>query len=116
MKDLKKAAAMQADQVERIQEVVDAFRDPTIMVGDFNSVRNSALHRALRSGLEDTWESAGEGLGWTREYKGFPLRIDYIYASPAFAPQSVRALDFTMPPDESSDHRAIVAALHWKQE
>lgn len=116
MKDLKKAAAMQADQVERIQEVVDAFRDPTIMVGDFNSVRNSALHRTLRSGLEDTWESAGEGLGWTREYKGFPLRIDYIYASPVFAPQSARALDFTMPPDKSSDHRAIVAVLHWKQE
>jgi vancomycin resistance protein VanJ len=117
MTSLKDAAKIQARQVDQIQEVVDAFRDPTIMVGDFNSARNSALHRTLRSGLEDTWESAGRGRGWTREYKNFPLRIDYIYASPVFAAQSVSALDCTMPAGlECSDHRAIVAALHWKQE
>ena len=89
---------------------VGRFRDPTVVVGDFNSTRDAALHTALRRVLTDAWERGGVGFGATTRLGGWlPLRIDYVYVTRAFA---VR--DAHVPARDCSDHRPVVADLVWR--
>jgi endonuclease/exonuclease/phosphatase (EEP) superfamily protein YafD len=115
LRDLETAAAVQTRQVDRIRDVLSRFADPTVIAGDFNSVRNGALHRTLRSSLVDTWEVSGSGSGWTARRWGIPFRIDYIYTTKdAFHVDRARTLDCDLPDDLAcSDHRAMVTELRW---
>jgi len=97
----------QADQSAALLERVARLRDPTVIAGDFNSTRDTALHVQLRSHLTDTWEQVGRGFGGTiRAFDHIPLRIDYIYASDAFAPRAAQ-----VPSVPCSDHLPVVADL-----
>lgn len=97
----------QSDQSAALLERVDRFRDPTVVAGDFNSTRDSALHAALREPLKDTWETGGIGFGGTvRLFDWLPLRIDYIYASHEFRIEKTSVLDVGC-----SDHQAVVTDL-----
>lgn len=105
--DAEAVARAQGRQSKAIVDRVDAFEDPTLLTGDFNSTRDSALHGRLRQGLVDTWEQAGQGFGSTTDWLSWiPLRVDYIYATPAFAVVDSRVLDAGC-----SDHRPVVADL-----
>jgi endonuclease/exonuclease/phosphatase (EEP) superfamily protein YafD len=100
-------AKSQADQSAALLERVDKFHDPTLVGGDFNSTRDSALHAALRQRMTDSWEHGGFGLGSTVFlFDWLPLRIDYVYASPEFR---VRSSD--VPKVGCSDHRPVVSDL-----
>jgi endonuclease/exonuclease/phosphatase (EEP) superfamily protein YafD len=97
----------QSDQSAALLERVDKFRDPSVVGGDFNSTRDSALHAALREVLKDTWEIGGEGFGGTVHlFDWLPLRIDYIYASHEFRVEKTSVLDVGC-----SDHQAVVTDL-----
>jgi hypothetical protein len=97
----------QSDQSAALLQRVDKFRDPTVVGGDFNSTRDSALHAALREPLKDTWEVAGIGFGGTvRLFDWLPLRIDYVYASREFQVRETRVLDVGC-----SDHQPVVTDL-----
>jgi endonuclease/exonuclease/phosphatase (EEP) superfamily protein YafD len=97
----------QADQTAALLERVRRFRDPTVVAGDFNSTRDTSLHRQLRQHLADTWERGGVGFGGTIDVADWlPLRIDYVYASPDFD-----VVSSTVPALGCSDHRPVVSEL-----
>jgi endonuclease/exonuclease/phosphatase (EEP) superfamily protein YafD len=100
----------QADQSAALLERVDKFADPTVVAGDFNSTRDSAIHAALRRKLKDTWEVGGLGFGGTVHLFDYvPLRVDYVYASDAF-----HVTDTVVPVLGCSDHRPVVSNLTLK--
>jgi endonuclease/exonuclease/phosphatase (EEP) superfamily protein YafD len=88
---------------------VRGFKDPTIVAGDFNSVRDAPLHGRMRARLRDAFEVAGWGPGFTvwRGPEGLlPFRIDYVYVTEDFAVKSASA-----PAIDCSDHRPVLAEL-----
>jgi endonuclease/exonuclease/phosphatase (EEP) superfamily protein YafD len=97
----------QGNQSAALLDQVSRFHDPTVVAGDFNSTRDTALHTSLREHLVDAWERAGSGLGGTTRFlDALPLRVDYVYVTPGIAVRGVRVL-----PDACSDHQAVVADL-----
>lgn len=101
----------QVDQARALLDRTARLQDPTLVMGDFNSTRDTALHVSLRRDLIDTWEAAGRGFGATVAFLGhLPLRVDYLYASAALSP--VRA---TVPDARCSDHQPVVADLVFKR-
>ena len=102
-----RVVAAQSDQSAALLDRVAKLHDPTIVAGDFNSTRDMALHVALRTHLQDVWERAGHGFGGTIQVFGsVPLRVDYIYASPAFAVQEAATPAFGC-----SDHEPVTTQL-----
>lgn len=100
-------ARSQSDQSAALLDRVDKFLDPTVIGGDFNSTRDSALHAALRGSLADAWERGGLGFGATVFlFDHLPLRVDYVYASHEFGVRST-----TVPDLGCSDHRPVVTDL-----
>jgi len=109
--DYKKQVVLQGSQVSTALKQIKTFRDPTIVAGDFNSTRDSAIHAELRKNLTDTWSEAGWGFGASRYWGGFlPLRIDYIYVSHEFSVQTSQTIA-----SDCSDHRPIVSEVFLKQ-
>lgn len=97
----------QGNQSAALIEHVSRFRDPTIVAGDFNSTRDTALHDTLRDTLVDAWERGGRGFGATiRFLDRLPLRVDYVYVTPSFA-----VVDARVPSLSCSDHRPVVTDL-----
>ena len=95
----------QADQSAALLERVNKFKDPTVVAGDFNSTRDSALHASLRYTLKDTWEVGGAGFGGTVQlFDWLPLRIDYVYVTDQFRVRSAE-----VPPLGCSDHQPVLA-------
>lgn len=102
-----RVARRQANQSAALVERVVRLRDPTIVAGDFNSTRDFWLHASLRDHLVDTWERAGLGFGATKYvWDWLPLRIDFVYASPA-----LQVVSTEVQPDPCSDHRAVTTTL-----
>ena len=97
----------QANQVAALLLRVGRLKDPTVVAGDFNSTRDTALHAALRRHLMDAWERGGFGFGGTIDVGDWvPLRVDYVYASPDFSVTKA-----AVPGVGCSDHRPVVADL-----
>jgi len=86
--------------------------EPTLLVGDFNTVDQSEDYRAVRdAGLRDAFREAGWGLGvtWPMRLSVPPLvRIDYIWMTPDFV-----ATNAWVGPEAGSDHLPVLADLVW---
>ncbi len=94
----------QSDQAAALVARLQKLKDPTLVVGDFNSTRDAALHVALRRLLVDTWSVAGRGRGATAFLWGkIPLRVDFQYATEDLRPAHVAVLRV-----DCSDHRPVV--------
>lgn len=99
--------AAQSDQATALLQRMAKLSDPTLVAGDFNSTRDAALHVGLRRHLTDAWERGGLGFGGTVElFELAPLRVDYVYASEAFA---VRGAEVGQA--RCSDHKPVIASL-----
>ncbi|MFN7133412.1 MAG: endonuclease/exonuclease/phosphatase family protein, partial [Myxococcales bacterium] len=92
----------------RIREELAWDPLPKVLLGDFNDVPGSLMHRAVRSRLVDVFKLAGEGRGGT-----FPLvpklvtpRIDYIFASPELTPTHAKVIR-----TRASDHHILTAEV-----
>jgi endonuclease/exonuclease/phosphatase (EEP) superfamily protein YafD len=97
----------QVDQAAALLDRMSKLRDPTVVLGDFNSTRDTSLHVALRGVLSDAWERGGRGFGATvRFFDRLPLRVDYAYVSDAFDVVGAR-----VPEAGCSDHEPVVADL-----
>jgi len=86
-----------------------ACRDPVVLLGDFNALPGSRVHRRLAARLPD----AQGGRGWARPT--FParlplLRIDHVFVSRGVAVRGVRTVGGTLA-RVASDHLPLVADL-----
>ena len=79
---------------------------PTILGGDFNAPAGDAVFRLLPTSLHDTFAAAGRGWGNTIINEIPVLRIDQIWVSRHFRPESVTARR-----TKHSDHRMVVCDL-----
>lgn len=88
---------------------------PALLLGDFNFVRGSPGYRLVRrAGFVDIYRAAGSGPRLTyptrHQYVRVPLprmlRIDYIWATPHFAPVAS-----WVGPHLGSDHRSLFAEV-----
>ena len=99
--------ARQGRQSSALLGRVSLYRDPTLILGDFNSTRDSALHTELRRSFVDTYARGSRGFGATVHALGWlPLRVDYIYSTPDFAVRSSQ-----LGPANCSDHRPVISQL-----
>lgn len=97
-------AKSQSDHAAALLDRVDRFEDPTLIGGDFNSTRDSALHVSLRRRLTDAWQAGGSWYGPTVFlFDLLPLRVDYVYQTPQF-----HTVGTWVPPVGCSDHRPVV--------
>lgn len=93
------------DEITEIRKAIDDSPYPVILAGDFNSVPNSYEYYTLGRGLTDAFVEVGRGSSTTfHDYK-FPIRIDYIFASPELRPINYR-VDRTV---KLSDHYPVIA-------
>jgi endonuclease/exonuclease/phosphatase (EEP) superfamily protein YafD len=115
LRDLTRSGAQatraQSDQSAALLARVGRLSDPTLLAGDFNSTRDAALHRELRSTLTDVWEHGGQGMGSTVDLLDLlPIRVDYLYATGDFEVAGAQVPDLGC-----SDHRPVVGQLALRQ-
>ena len=94
-------------QAIKISKIVEQFKDPTILAGDFNSTPEMPMHYRFRKIFNDSWIQSGNGFGHTRNWAGIiPLRIDYIYTSKGLNSSYIKTLDHFF-----SDHKPIISII-----
>ncbi|WP_372755520.1 endonuclease/exonuclease/phosphatase family protein [Mariniflexile sp.] len=97
---------MQQSQTEMLLKHQSESRYKTIICGDFNNTAFSYVYRKIKGDLKDTFLEAGNGFGRTYDFKFFPVRIDFIFADPAFAVNGFKAYN-----EHYSDHYPISTML-----
>lgn len=101
-----------AAESEALARVVAADSLPAVVMGDLNSAPDNWSARVLRTaGARRTDAQRAAGAGWGRTYPASrPLvRIDVVYADPAFEVLAARAVGVGF-----SDHRPVQAWLRWR--
>ena len=108
LRQILKTTTKQGEQAEALMEVINTFKDPTLIMGDFNAPPHSSVHWALGQQWVDVWERAGYTFGATRFFGGWlPFRVDFIYAlAGAFEIGGASVI-----PADCSDHRPIAAQV-----
>ncbi|EOZ95692.1 hypothetical protein A33Q_3054 [Indibacter alkaliphilus LW1] len=106
---LKRGQVTRASQLGILEEHMRNSPYVNILVGDFNDVPYSYTYFTLRKFMENAFESAGSGLGFTYNRVLFFLRIDNI-----FYEKPLRVFNFkTHKEVDYSDHYPISAIFDW---
>ncbi len=94
-------------QASALQNTIYKFKDPTIMLGDFNSTPDTSIHSMIRKKFNDSFYLKGSGFGASFWLMGIiPLRIDYIYLTKEFKISQSYVVT-----SNASDHRPMVSDL-----
>ena len=69
--------------IERIVDLTQKLKDPTVIGGDFNTPPTGSVHDVLTSiDMQDSHKEVGSGWGFTTERFGLLFnRIDFFYGS-----------------------------------
>lgn len=102
----KRVMLKQYEQANLIRENMATTSLKKILVGDFNNTQYSNIYRTIKGDMKDSYIEKGSGFGMTYNLFGFPLRIDYILADPAF-----EILSHTNYKVKLSDHYPVMATL-----
>jgi endonuclease/exonuclease/phosphatase family metal-dependent hydrolase len=81
LKKLKKGAIQRTTQIKALAAHIDNCPYPVIVCGDLNDTPYSYSYQTLRKHLNNSFEKAGNGMGFTYNGKLY-LRIDQQFASP----------------------------------
>lgn len=108
--ELERNSRIRAEQVREIRAVIDSTHFPLILAGDFNDTPSSYTYRKLKGELTDGFQDVGNGFGGTFRYVGGILRIDYVLYDDQFS-----GVNYYMPDDDLSDHKAVIADLQLKR-
>lgn len=103
---LRKAFIKREQQANIVSEEIAQSPYPVILCGDFNDPPNSYAYFKIKDSLQDAFLKKGFGIGRTYSRISPTLRIDYIFASPAF-----KINDFYRIKKVLSDHYPIVAEI-----
>jgi endonuclease/exonuclease/phosphatase (EEP) superfamily protein YafD len=93
-------------QVEAVMAEVGRSKHPVVVAGDTNLPTLSSLYHRTLGRLNDGFDAAGHGLGYTFPAKRPWMRIDRILTDDRF-----RFLSFTTGTVVASDHHYVVAEL-----
>jgi endonuclease/exonuclease/phosphatase family metal-dependent hydrolase len=101
-------------QAARVAEAVGQVEGPTLLLGDFNDLPESAVLETLRRAapvgappLWDLFDETGEGDPLTFSVKAPNRRIDYLLCGGGFLPEGCRVLTGV----RTSDHFPLVGAV-----
>ncbi|TDQ19656.1 endonuclease/exonuclease/phosphatase family metal-dependent hydrolase [Algoriphagus boseongensis] len=106
---LHRGSLARAEQLEILFEHLSNSPHPVIVMGDFNEIPYSYAYFRLSQKLENAFELAGKGFGFTYNRVLFFLRIDHIFADPSLKPvyfHTHREVDY-------SDHYPVSATFTW---
>jgi len=110
---LQKVFQQQYEQAQIIAEHAGKSPYPVVIGGDFNNTAFSAPYHILKKNRIDAFVDAGEGFGFTWQYKWVPLRIDFIMPDE----QKLQVLKFeTLRHIKYSDHFPIKALLKFREQ
>jgi len=103
LEKINKGTVNRSTQVDELTTHIQHSPYPVLLMGDFNDVPYSYTYFSIRNLLENAFESAGNGFGFTFNRVLFFLRIDNIFYSKGF-----EALRFnTLREADYSDHYPI---------
>ena len=107
-------------EAEELHRIVSRVEAPVILAGDFNDTPNSPLYRRFGDGLQNSFATAGWGLGTTygqyslqgsvSKYLRF-LIFDFLRIDQIFASRHFRILEARVMPLSISDHRPQLVRL-----
>jgi endonuclease/exonuclease/phosphatase family metal-dependent hydrolase len=98
---------------KQLKVLVDHYTNsphPIILMGDLNEIPYSYTYFKLSESLQNAFEIAGRGFGFTYNRILFFLRIDHIFSSPELIPiqfKTHREVDY-------SDHYPVSAVFTWE--
>ncbi|CAM3507646.1 endonuclease/exonuclease/phosphatase family protein [Aequorivita lipolytica] len=98
----------QQSQIVAILQHKSKIAHPVMICGDLNNTPFSYTYRKLKDDMQDAFRERGNGLGTTFKFEKFPMRIDYIFASPGLDLLSFDTMEKTF-----SDHFAVRATVGW---
>jgi len=78
-KNLRESFTLQQGQIQILNEHIESCRYKVALIGDMNNSAYSWAYKNLKGDLKDSYLEAGNSFGKTYNFKGFPLRIDYIF-------------------------------------
>lgn len=99
---LRETIREQTEQTLAIFHLVEQVGQPSLVVGDFNSLPVGPSQKLLRQRFQSAFESVGRGFGYTFPSKLPLARIDSAWGTPDVLFQEARTRDF------GSDHLGLV--------
>lgn len=107
---LHRGSLARSKQLKVLVEHYSNSPHPVILMGDLNEIPYSYTYFKLGEQLENAFEQAGRGFGFTYNKILFFLRIDHIFSSPELKPiqfRTHREVDY-------SDHYPVSAVFTWE--
>lgn len=105
-KTTKRKFRVQEEQIDKINAHINNCKHKIIITSDMNNTAYSWTYKNLKGDLQDTFLKAGSKFGKTYNFKGFPLRIDFILAD-----KSINIINHKNYKVKYSDHYPIMAIL-----
>lgn len=111
VKKLSRKFGQQQQQAKMVATHMEENSYKQILCGDFNNNQFSNAYKTLKGDKQDTFMEKGLGYGRTLNFHKIPVRIDFIFADPAFEVKSHKNYDVYY-----SDHYPIMASFELKSD
>lgn len=106
---LSKAAAKRAEQTDMLCQLIREHQNYSMIVGgDMNDTPISYTYQEISKLLHNAFAESGNGMGISFNRKGFPVRIDHVFASKDLKTYGTFVDDGI----KSSDHRPIITRVY----
>ena len=106
IKNLGISFKVQQKEIDSLNSHIVKNNYPTVLSCDMNNTAYSWVYRKTKKQLKDSFLESGNGFGKTYSFKGFPLRIDYIFVDPRM--DVIQHKNYKI---KYSDHYPIMATI-----
>jgi len=108
IKRIRKSFRIQQSQIDTLNAHIKQCNYKVVLAGDLNNTAYSWAYKNVKNDLQDTFSETGENFGTTYKFKGFPLRIDYI-----FVDQKIKITSHKNYGVKYSDHYPVSATIEF---
>lgn len=84
-RSIRSALIARSYHAKLIRKFIERSYYKVILCGDFNETPHSYVYQTLSDSLNNAYEQAGLGYGYSYRFIGMPVRIDHIFADPSIA-------------------------------